>query len=71
MTFTLKRNKQGGEVIHCAYFKLNQSLKSTILWDITLSGSSETSVSVNRPHGFISEKIELFIPTAVRTSNPT
>jgi hypothetical protein len=33
--------------------------------------SSETPVGLNGIHGVISQKTELFIPTAVRTSNPT
>jgi hypothetical protein len=33
--------------------------------------SSETSVDFNGLHGVISQKIELLITTALRTSNPT
>jgi hypothetical protein len=33
--------------------------------------SSETSVDFNGLHGVISQKLELFITAAVRTSNPT
>jgi hypothetical protein len=36
---------------------------------VTSRGSSETSAS-NGLHGIISKKIELFITTAVRTSDP-
>jgi hypothetical protein len=43
---------------------------STLKMEVTCS--SETSVSTfSGLHGIISQKIELFITTAVRTSNPT
>jgi hypothetical protein len=48
------------------------SIKQGLLFDPEDSGrSSGTSVDVCRLHGVISEKAELFIVTAVGTSNPT
>jgi hypothetical protein len=42
-------------------------MKSSIFWDI----SQYKFVEVNWPHGIIFQKIKLFKPTNMRTSNPT
>jgi hypothetical protein len=52
-------------------FTLVSSLAYSLALKMKATFSSEMSMTFNRLHGVISQNIELFITTAVRTSNPT